>query len=168
MRKLTRLQHGEGCVDGCARSTKWRTRGRRATPTGICIRYWGWFNWLLARATSRGRMHECLSESPVPEIGSPDSMSGRWKRSSGEGTRAPPDERGGQRTTWTYDYRATSRLYIPPRSPFIATSRQRASSQQPADLTRGRGRAPLGRRRLYQKFTCVENCTRLASALWPF
>jgi hypothetical protein len=52
-----------------------------------------------------------LSESPVPEIGTPGSMSGGWKRSYGEGTRAPPDERGGKQTTRTYGHRATSRLY---------------------------------------------------------
>ena len=52
-----------------------------------------------------------LSESPVPEIGTPGSMSGVWKRGYGEGTRAPPDERGGKQTTQTYGRRATSRLY---------------------------------------------------------
>ena len=33
-----------GCVDGCARNTKWRARGRRASPTSISMRYWGWFD----------------------------------------------------------------------------------------------------------------------------
>ncbi len=60
-----------------------------------------------------------LSESPVPEIGTPGSMSGVWKRGYGEGTRAPPDERGGKQTTQTYGRRATSRLYIFFREPLI-------------------------------------------------
>ena len=39
------------------------------------------------------------------------SMSGKWTRSYGQVTRAPPDERGGQQTNQTYGHRATSRLY---------------------------------------------------------
>ncbi len=52
-----------------------------------------------------------LSESPVPENGTPGSMRGMWRRGYGLAHRAPPNERGGNSDATAYGYRATSLLY---------------------------------------------------------
>lgn len=65
--------------------------------------------WLLAVTTFRGRKHEFLSESPVPENGTPGSMIGMWKRSHGLALGAPPTERGGNSDAETYCYRGRVR-----------------------------------------------------------